>query len=240
MAYNKVTYKNEILMDITDSTVTPETLSEGVIAYGSNGERIVGTAISGGSVSVPLIVNSLAYDGELGNKTGYKSITIGSSVSMIDINAFGGCSNLEDVTFPETLEIIGDGAFSGCTSLTSITIPNSVTSIGEYAFSYCSSLTSATIGNGVTSIGDWAFYECRSLTSVTISNSVTSIGEHAFDCCTSLKSINYNGTKAQWEAIEKGYGWDNAVGSVSSGSGTYIVYCTDGTIESDDTGIAPD
>ncbi len=30
-------------VDITDSTVTPETLAEGVIAYNAKGERIVGT-----------------------------------------------------------------------------------------------------------------------------------------------------------------------------------------------------
>ena len=47
MAYNKVVYKGEVIMDITDSTVTPETLGEGVIAYGANGERIIGTSAGG-------------------------------------------------------------------------------------------------------------------------------------------------------------------------------------------------
>jgi hypothetical protein len=44
MAFNKVTYKGNTIMDISDSTVTPETLIEGAIAYGANGEKIVGTA----------------------------------------------------------------------------------------------------------------------------------------------------------------------------------------------------
>ena len=43
MAVNKVVYEKRVLIDISDSTVTPETLAEGVIAYNAKGERIVGT-----------------------------------------------------------------------------------------------------------------------------------------------------------------------------------------------------
>lgn len=43
MAVNKVVYGTTVLIDISDSTVTPETLAEGVIAYNAKGERIVGT-----------------------------------------------------------------------------------------------------------------------------------------------------------------------------------------------------
>lgn len=44
MAVNKVVYGTTVLIDISDSTVTPETLAEGVIAYNAAGEMIVGTA----------------------------------------------------------------------------------------------------------------------------------------------------------------------------------------------------
>ena len=53
---------------------------------------------------------------------------------------------------------------------------------------------------------------------------MTSIGEGAFSCCISLTSITFNGTKAQWNAISKGYDWDCYIGS-------YTVHCTDGDIE---------
>lgn len=44
MRVNKVQLANgETIIDISDSTVTPETLAEGVIAYNAKGERIVGT-----------------------------------------------------------------------------------------------------------------------------------------------------------------------------------------------------
>lgn len=44
MAVNKVIYGNRVIIDISGSTVTPETLGEGVIAFNAKGERIVGTA----------------------------------------------------------------------------------------------------------------------------------------------------------------------------------------------------
>lgn len=42
MAVNKVVYDGETLMDISDSTVTEDDLTEGVTAYAANGEKIVG------------------------------------------------------------------------------------------------------------------------------------------------------------------------------------------------------
>ena len=48
MAHAKIIYQGNVMMDITDSTVTPDTLGEGIIAYGADGERIVGTGIIGG------------------------------------------------------------------------------------------------------------------------------------------------------------------------------------------------
>lgn len=47
MAINKVVYGNETLIDLTDDSVTPETLDEGVTAHSADGERIVGTASRG-------------------------------------------------------------------------------------------------------------------------------------------------------------------------------------------------
>lgn len=49
MAINKVVFGSDTLMDITDSTVTEDTLLDGVVAYGADGERIVGRASPHGS-----------------------------------------------------------------------------------------------------------------------------------------------------------------------------------------------
>ena len=147
------------------------------------------------------------------------------SVTSIGEWAFRGCSSLKSVTIPDSVTSIGNEAFRGCSGLTSITIPDSVTSIGYYAFYDCSGLTSVTIGNSVTSIDNYAFYGCSGLTSVTIGNSVTSIGKYAFRGCSGLTSIEYKGTKAQWEAIEKGYNWNYEVPT------TCVIHCTDGDIK---------
>ena len=133
-----------------------------------------------------------------------------------------GCNN-SVIPTDGSVTSIGRYAFSYCTSLTSVTIPDSVTSIGDWAFDGCTSLTSVTIPDSVTSIGGLVFCDCTSLTSVTIPDGVTSIGISAFDCCTSLTSIDYQGTKAQWNAISKGSDWNYNTGS-------YTIHCTDGDI----------
>ncbi|MDE7158868.1 MAG: leucine-rich repeat domain-containing protein [Clostridiales bacterium] len=147
------------------------------------------------------------------------------SVTSIGIGAFLNCSGLTSIIIPNSVTSIGQAAFADCSGLTSITIPNSVTSIGPYAFADCSGLTSITIPNSVTSIRYNTFDGCSSLMSITIPNSVTSIGEQAFNGCSNLTRIDYQGTKAQWNAISKeSFRWDY-------NTGNYTVYCTDGTIQ---------
>ncbi len=151
------------------------------------------------------------------------SVQLREGTRGIADSAFYGCDGLKSVTIPDSVTSIGEDAFNGCSGLTSITIPDSVTSIGDGAFSRCSGLESITIPDSVTSIGEYAFSRCSGLESITIPDSVTSIGDYAFRGCSGLTAINFRGTKAQWQAIEKGSYWDEEAGS-------YTVHCTDGTI----------
>lgn len=57
MAINKVIFAGKTLIDISDSTVRPETLAEGVVAYNAKGERIVGTMKAGGASSTVNVLN---------------------------------------------------------------------------------------------------------------------------------------------------------------------------------------
>lgn len=52
MAINKVIYQGDVLVDLTQDTVTPETLLEGVTAHAQNGEIITGTACVGSEVNL--------------------------------------------------------------------------------------------------------------------------------------------------------------------------------------------
>ena len=173
-------------------------------------------------VTIPDSVTSIGSSAFY-NCTGLTSVTIPHSVTSIGYNTFYGCTGLTSITIPDSVTSIGSCAFYNCSGLTSIVIPDSVTSIGSLAFIGCSGLTSIVIPNTVTSIGDSAFSGCNGLINITISDSVTSIGGRAFYYCSGLTSINFNGTKAQWNAIPKGSDWNYNTGS-------YTVYCTDGTI----------
>ena len=156
--------------------------------------------------------------------SGVTKIRIPSKCKVIRSDyARGGTESYRD--FIAVIEI-GSYAFHnfGKVKKLNINIPNSVTNIGEHAFEWCDSLTSITIPNGVTSIGNHAFNYCRSLKGITIPNSVTSIGNFAFQQCGNLTNITYNGTKEQWNSINKdSWDWDY-------GSAIKTVTCTDGVI----------
>ncbi len=168
-----------------------------------------------------------------GCKTGV--IPADGSVTGIGLSAFEGCTGLRSITIPDGVTFIDGGAFAGCTGLASVAIGNSVTSICKGAFRDCTSLTSVTIPDSVTLIGDFAVNEfpdltdgvfegCTSLKSVTIPDSVTYIDDCTFLNCVSLTVINFAGTKEEWNDVIKGENW-------ASGTGKYIVHCTDGDIE---------
>ena len=78
-------------------------------------------------------------------------------------------------------------------------------------------------GKIVTAIADSGFSKCTNLKNISIPKTVINIGDLAFFNCGELTSINFDGTKAQWEAIIKASNWGHYIGE-------YIIYCTDGNI----------
>ena len=155
-------------------------------------------------------------------------------------DAFKNRTDLTSVTIPTSVTSIGNYAFTYCSNLTTVTFGanSQLKSIGSYAFNDCSSLTSIEIPSGVTSIGHEAFSGCSSLTSIEIPSSVTSIGDYAFCNCTALTTINYEGTRAEWDAVDRGWDWIGYESAVR-------IVCTDGVyqpgdFDGGDPGTGPD
>ena len=128
------------------------------------------------------------------------SVTIPSSVTSIEANAFNGCTGLTSVTIDMTT--IPD-AFKGMTSIQSVHIGEHTAAVVSNAFQNCSGLTGVYIEDlaawcGITfgtnrsnpcSYAHNLYLNGTLLTSVTIPAGVTSIEANAFYGCSGLTSV---------------------------------------------------
>lgn len=164
------------------------------------------------------------------------AITFSSTVSSFDGRAFFDCPNIASIDVAKDSETYssvsgvlhskeGDealfcpqgkqGAYVG---------PEGLKSISEEAFYDVKGLTSVTLPEGFLTIGDNAFMFCDHLTSLSLPDSITGIGVGALEDCSALTNIAYAGSKAQWQALEKGEDWN-------FGTPTITVTCNDGEIQ---------
>jgi hypothetical protein len=90
-------------------------------------------------------------------------VTIPSSVTVLGVGCFAGCSNLTEVTIPSSVTVLGENCFDGCSNLTEVTIPSSVTELSGNCFWGCSNLTEVTIPSSVTVLGVGCFAGCSNL-----------------------------------------------------------------------------
>lgn len=154
------------------------------------------------------------------------SVSVGRGVSVIEDEAFFGCSSLQQFDIQDTeITRIEARTFEGCESLVTVNIPTTLVSIGNYAFQNCSNLK--TINNfsssNIESIGRQAFKECYSLEDFEFPNSLQSIGESAFAFCTSLEYLLFpEGLKTianysfEYCSSLLGIGFSNSVESIGN------------------------
>lgn len=150
----------------------------------------------------------------------------GAMYDLSSKSAWADFRKYETVIVEDGVTRIGENAFATGTYrpvLKKLIIADSVTSIGHNAFSYTTISEGVQLPAGLKSIDDSdVFYECKfkeivipagtqyigettfaesSLETITIPNSVKRIGDGVF-VMSDLKTIYYEGTRAQWDAIE--------------------------------------
>ncbi len=159
-----------------------------------------------------------------------EKIDIPAGVTVINGYTFEECEKLTSVTLPKGIESIGEAAFIDCVNLKELFLPDSVRYIGAHAFGSCDNLLE--VENGVSYLGRWAvnctgnvtevvlredtvgisdyaFGFARSLERITLPNGLKHIGSGAMPSGYTLKEIIYDGTKEEWETVEKASYWWN-------------------------------
>lgn len=176
---------------------------------GKHGEKPV-TVIGGGAFtahetleSVTLPSSVTVIEGHAFSMCPALSLVELGGVEEIGTTAFSECPSLYTLSIPASVNVIGDNAFNGCVNLNTVNISEGVEVIAGWAFRGCEQLSQINIPSTVETIGQYTFCACTSLTSLTIPKSVTVIGFLAFAEC-GLQHIYYQGTQAEWQAIEKG------------------------------------
>lgn len=121
------------------------------------------------------------------------TLQLHEGILSIEEYAFSS-SGIQSLELPNTIAAIGAGCFRATTQLTRISIPPRVTRIEDYTF-MGSAVKHVYLGRGIQYIGHRVF-------------------RNTLHC-----TVHYDGTIAEWEAIEKSHDWD---------SPTLTVICSDG------------
>ena len=88
------------------------------------------------------------------------------------------------------------------------------------------------VSSGIREILENTFINSKNLTKVTLPAGITGIGNDAFAGCAKLSEVYFDGTVADWTALEKGEGNEYLTDAV--------IYCTDGTLNEPDNTIYGD
>ncbi len=175
------------------SVVVPGSVKRlGEQAFGSGAFGSVATTTSLQTITLNDGLETIGYAAF--HTSGLTSITIPSTVTSMEAEAFYGCTNLQTVNILGQITEIANSIFAGCSKLTTVDMPNSVKTIGDSAFVGCEKLININLSSSLETIEVGAF-AYTGLTSITIPASVTRIGGSTsanswpFSDCGSLSSV---------------------------------------------------
>ena len=126
-----------------------------------------------------------------------RKLTFGCGLKTVPTAAFLGLVGLEEVAIPGAT-VVQMEAFMGCTNLTNVVLSPELTEIGQAAFSNCWNLAKCndedklTLTN-VVKVGSSAFAGCTSLREVEFGNAIARLDTMAFRGCTGLRSARIGG-----------------------------------------------
>jgi hypothetical protein len=160
---------------------------------------------------------STDYEGHI-SQTELKQVIIGTNVTSIGSEAFYDCSiNLSSVSIPTSVKLINDSAFKQCHYLTSITIPTSTIDISNYCFEDSNLETliyddilydsydnfNPIFTNNSGTIGTDAFLNTPFFKSQLInSRFINILNQNAYTEQTSISANNYTTYDASWIATD--------------------------------------
>ena len=172
--------------------------------------------------------------------SGLKEISIPEGVVSIDGEAFDNCEQLKEIYLPSTLKKINKGAFSSTERLSivylldldswwSVNLSSSSANPMYYNNAVvCDGNTGEVfeeiaVPKNINIINDYIFTGAKDLKKIHIHKNVTYIGNSSFEDCFDISDIYYEGTKKDWNKLDKASDWIDNVDF-------YTIHCSDGDI----------
>ena len=148
---------------------------------------------------------------------GIADLAIPEGIKVIQVNAFSR-SDIASVTLPSSLEKLETGIFSSCQNLKYFDL-GGYHELPDNILAGCQELCEVVGLENVTRIGKRALSVGDKLYNVKLSSALKTIEERALLSAESLGRIYFDGTVAEWNAVEKGYEWTRNAPNI---------YCNDG------------
>ena len=133
-------------------------------------------------------------------------LTLPEGLVGIESYTFYGCVRLAELNIPDSVKYIESRAFYGCEKL--LQVENNVSYVDNWAVEFQYGVTNVVLREGTVGIARWTFNTPGILEYLTLPGSIKHIGERAISYNGRLKQIIFDGTKAQWDAIEKEEDWN--------------------------------